>query len=156
MLLNLVLECAQCTVGFKNIQFNLQMFLHRDSASVKFHSRTWREYVDGFSDKSGRCLWMGLENAHRLTLNTMCLHVVMTGPAGYTGSIQYPGFRVYGGDPYEYSFSHQPHQRAKQTGWRINTGQEVIQPSISNQVLYNVVSTLQTCACVRAFEYMSI
>ena len=86
--------------------------------------------MDGFSDAPGRRLWMGLENAHRLTLNsTMRLHVVMTGPNGTTGSIQYPGFRVYD-DQYNYAFSNTPHQRAKETGWRINTGEEVIQPTI--------------------------
>ena len=122
------------------------MFLHRDSDSLRFHQRTWLEYVDGFADKSGSRLWVGLENAHRLTVDESTrLYVTMTGPDGYTGTIEYPGFRLYG-KGYKYAVTHQPYRRGKQTGWRINnTGQNVKRPTIVQGRVHS--TKVAVCAC---------
>ncbi|KAI0210395.1 hypothetical protein LSAT2_004867 [Lamellibrachia satsuma] len=72
------------------------VFLRREGSSLDFHARKWIDYVNGFNDSSGRFMWLGLENAHRVTKDAaMVLTVKLTSTTNKVGVVRYNDFVVH-------------------------------------------------------------
>ena len=72
-----------------------QVLLRRVTDTISFDKRNWSEYVKGFNDVAYLNMWIGLENAHRLTTNpNVLLRIAMTSRDGTTGVAKYWRFGV--------------------------------------------------------------
>eukprot|EP00057_Strongylocentrotus_purpuratus_P009535 XP_011664009.1 PREDICTED: mucin-22-like [Strongylocentrotus purpuratus] len=70
----------------------------RSSGSLDF-SRTWQEYVDGFSDETE--LWIGLEYIYKMTTTVKCgLLIEITDAAGFSLYATFLAFELAGEDTY--------------------------------------------------------
>ncbi|XP_030841920.1 uncharacterized protein LOC752317 [Strongylocentrotus purpuratus] len=70
----------------------------RSSGSLDF-SRTWQEYVDGFSDETE--LWIGLDYIYKMTTTVKCgLLIEITDAAGFSLYAAFLAFELAGEDTY--------------------------------------------------------